>query len=123
MRRKGTQASSYSIRFSFRTRIDFLTAIAASSITYTSSGSQSEKTFCTSPSRWGLESCTLSDSSLSTLVCRALAIFTSAGRLILVEATSVWEMCWLVSPTISANCSCDSPAANRAARILCPSNL
>ncbi len=34
----------HSIRFNFRTRIDFLTAFAASSMTYISSGSQSEKT-------------------------------------------------------------------------------
>lgn len=44
------------------------------------------------------------------------------GRLILVDATSVWEICWLVSPTISANCSCDNPADMRAARIFCPNN-
>ncbi len=38
----------------------------------------------------------------------------------MVEATSVWEICWLVSPTISANCSCDNPADMRAARkIIC----
>ena len=113
---------AHSGRASFRVRIELLTALAASSITYISSGLQSAKTASMSPIKCGQESCTLSERSLSTLVCRALATFTSEGKLIFVAALSVWDMCWLVTPTISASCSCVSPADRRALRILCPNS-
>ena len=46
---------------------------------------------------------------LSMLVHRVFVIFTRVGRLILVGALSTWDMCWLVKPTILANCSCANP--------------